>query len=159
MFTIIQTTYIILNINKVKDVVFLPLTPSSSACQINNISKNCTVTRGQGEDSMSHLPMSWTLTIRGSSPVSPVLGMYHSSHNGSSFQGLGLKRKMCCWNHLDDWTQRRSLYKILAGRYRDLFVLPSPKTSLTCKLPCLLKLPPTSLAWPTSFFDLSLPSM
>lgn len=46
-----------------------------------------------------------------------------------------------------DWTQLRHLYKlkILVGRCRDLFILWSPKTSLLCKVPCSLNLPPANL--------------
>ena len=32
-----------------------------------------------------------------------------------------------------------------------------PRTSLICKFPCLLNLPPTNLEWSASFFGLSLP--
>ena len=62
---------------------------------------------------------------------------------------------MCCWDHLYsicDWTQLMPLInlflKILVGRCRDLLILQLLKTSLKCKLPCLLHLPPTSLEWP-----------
>ena len=44
------------------------------------------------------------------------------------------------------------------GHCEDLFTFQSPKTSLTGKLPCLLKLPPTNPEWSASFFGLSLPS-
>ena len=41
---------------------------------------------------------------------------------------------------------------------RDPFILLPPKTSLKCKSPLLLELPPTNLEWPGSFSTLSLPS-
>lgn len=40
----------------------------------------------------------------------------------------------------------------MAGRCRDLVILQWPKTSLVHKFPCLIKLPPTNLECPASFF-------
>ena len=48
--------------------------------------------------------------------------------------------------------------KILVGGCGHPLVLLLPKTSLGCKVLCLLKLPPTDLEWPISSFSLPLPS-
>ena len=50
------------------------------------------------------------------------------------------------------------LFKMLLERYRNLLLLPMPKTSLVGKFPSLINLPPTKLEWPASFCSLSLPS-
>lgn len=45
------------------------------------------------------------------------------------------------------------------SRCGDLLILLSPKANLVCKFYCLLKLPPTNLEWPASFFSFSLSSV
>lgn len=49
-------------------------------------------------------------------------------------------------------------FRILVARFRSLLALCHLKSSLICKFPCLLKLPPSDLEWSISFFDLSFPS-
>lgn len=51
-----------------------------------------------------------------------------------------------------------AFYKMPAGRCRDLLSLQQPKTSLQCKFPCFLNMPPTNLEHSASFFGLFLPS-
>ena len=50
-------------------------------------------------------------------------------------------------------------FKILVGGRRNLLVLGLPKSSLLRKFPCSLKLPPSSMGQPASFFRLSLASV
>lgn len=81
--------------------------------------------------------MSWTQVTGGTSPP-PLFLECHST----------------CLNPI------KALCKLetQAGSSGYLLVLEPPKTSLTCKLPCLLKLPPTSVGWSATFFRLLLPS-
>lgn len=79
------------------------------------------------------------------------------------FQGCSLKRVRCRHNHMDgigDWTQLRSLYELLrfwwAGASVDIYSFVVPRTSLVYEFSRLLKLPPTNLEWPASFFSFSL---
>ena len=55
----------------------------------------------------------------------------------------------------------RPLYKLYVsgGWVRRSTRLVTAKTSLICKFPSLLNLPPTHLGWLVSFFSLSLPSV
>ena len=84
--------------------------------------------------------------------------------SGGPFQGFSLEKVMCYWDHRDwtpDWTPLRPLYRLL----RFLQVVSEiylscwlSLTSLICKFPCLLQLPPDNLKGSASFFNFSLPS-
>lgn len=98
---------------------------------------------GQSE-APPHLPCPWNVPSA------------HNSHSGSPFQEHSLEKVRCCWDHLDDicdWTHLRSLCKLLRSVY-----LVALKTSLICKFPCLLKLPPANLEC-FAFFRFSLSSV
>ena len=51
-------------------------------------------------------------------------------------------------DYMLNWTQLSPLEKffkiMVVGKYKDLFVLQPPKTTLVCEFPCLFNLPPTS---------------
>lgn len=85
----------------------------------------------------------------------------HCSHSQSCFKDTALKEECVVepiwWVYVTEPSKGFYLtFKILVGGLRHLYFLQLPKTSLLCKFPCLLKLPPTNLEWSGSFFILSL---
>ena len=96
------------------------------------------------------------------SPTFPwQLHSAYCSHNRSCSKETALENKMC-WDHLliHGLNQLRSLYKLLRfWKLITVIYFSYGLLSLVCKFPCLLKLPPTSLKWPASFFGHSLPSV
>lgn len=107
----------------------------------------------------------WMWAIWGPSPAPPILECMFCPQfpQWELFQGCSLKRVRCRHNHMDgigDWTQLRSLYELLrfwwAGASVDIYSFVVPRTSLVYEFSRLLKLPPTNLEWPASFFSFSL---
>lgn len=115
-----------------------------------------TVGEGNQEDMAANWPSNRTWTFRGSS-------LLFCSHSGSIFLGRCLERALLRPSGWYAWLNpvKTSIWtsQILAVGCGDLQVLWQHQTSLVSKFPYLLNLPPNSLEWAASFWDLSFPSV
>lgn len=77
------------------------------------------------------------------------------------------RTKLCCGDVVlktpaQYWAHLGPLYRLLrfGGQVQQsIHLTAAPKQALYISFLCLLKLPPTNLEWPVSFFSLSLPSV